>query len=95
MSKDYYVYVLTNKNRTVLYIGVTSDLSKRLIQHQDAPKYSFTYQYNCKTLIYAESFDDPHDAIAREKQLKSWRRDKKLSLIRKVNPDLEEISSGF
>jgi putative endonuclease len=91
MAKQYYVYILTNKNQTVFYVGITSDLEKRLTQHQNSPKYSFTYQYNCKMLIYVESFNDPLDAIAREKQLKGWRRDKKLSLIRKMNPDLEEV----
>lgn len=90
--KTYYIYILTNRNRTVLYVGITSDLPKRLYQHHIQPKGSFTSQYNCHILVYFESFGEPRDAITREKQLKGWRREKKLNLIKKINPNLEDIS---
>ncbi len=93
MPKCYYIYILTNRNRTVLYTGVTSNLAKRLNQHISGQAGSFTAQYNCHILIYFEKFDDPREAIAREKQLKGWRREKKMILILRANPHLEDIGS--
>ena len=87
--KSYFVYILTNPNRTTLYIGVTNDLRRRIGEH--AAKYDikegFTGKYNLQHLIYFEAFNDPKLAIAREKQLKSWVRSKKEKLIATQNPE--------
>jgi len=91
-GKEYYVYILSNKYRTVLYIGVTSTLERRYFEHMQR-KYStsFTAQYNVHDLLYIETFSNPKDAIRREKQLKGWTRSKKLHLIRRSNPTLRNI----
>ena len=83
---SYFVYILTNKNRTVLYIGVTNDLVRRLHEHIAGHIKGFTYKYNCHHLIYYEEFSDINEAIAREKQLKGWSRAKKENLISSKNP---------
>ena len=90
--KKGYVYILTNHNKTTLYIGVTSNLSKRVNQHRNADGSAFTKKYNCKYLIYYETFDMMVDAIAREKQLKNWHREWKLNLIKQTKPDMSDLS---
>ena len=86
----FYVYILTNKNRSVLYTGVTNNLHKRLKQHEDKTNQnSFTAKYNAHYLIYYEKFSWIHQAIEREKEIKNYSRAKKLELIRQVNPNLE------
>lgn len=92
----YYVYILTNKAKTVLYIGVTNNLKIRLQQHTEGlnPK-SFTSKYNVVFLLYFEKFTWVQLAIAREKELKGWKRDKKIELIKSINPDLEFLNSLF
>ena len=90
--KSYYVYILTNKTRTTVYIGVTNDLATRLDQHQSAQIKSFTKKYRLTILVYYETFDDVRDAIAREKQLKGWRREKKNALIATMNPRWEDLN---
>ncbi len=87
--KQSYVYILTNKYRTTFYIGVTSNLQKRLIEHANGIGSVFTKKYNIINLIYFEEFSDINQAIAREKQLKNWRKEWKLNLIRKLNPTLD------
>lgn len=87
-SKNHYVYIMTNKNRTVLYIGVTSCLIERVRKHYDGFYKGFSKKYNCQYLIYYEKFDYIINAIKREKQLKGWRREKKLALITSKNPNL-------
>ena len=80
MSKRYYLYILTNKNRTTLYVGVTGNLQQRLSQHEFDSlhgKYSFAGKYNCINLIYYEIFESMPMAILREKELKRWRREKR------------------
>lgn len=89
---SYYVYILTSKTRTTVYIGVTNDLATRLDQHQNAAIKSFTKKYRLTRLVYYESFGDVNDAIAREKQLKGWRREKKNALIATANPRWEDVS---
>lgn len=87
---NYFVYIVTNAAKTVLYIGVTNNLRTRLYQHkQDATtdKLHFTGKYNVYFLIYWERFDNINDAIRREKQLKGWRRSKKEALINEFNPE--------
>ncbi|MCQ9637578.1 GIY-YIG nuclease family protein [Chryseobacterium sp. WG23] len=92
----FYIYILTNKNRSVLYTGVTGNLHKRLYQHKikKSPS-SFTARYNVEFLIYYEKYDWIHHAIEREKEIKSWSRIKKLELIREVNPNLEFLNYLF
>jgi len=92
----FYVYVLTNKNRTVLYTGVTNNLKLRLYQHENKlNSRSFTSRYNVFYLIYFEKFDWIQLAIEREKEIKNLSRDKKLNLIKEVNPDLEFWNEHF
>lgn len=87
VEKGGYVYIMTNKHKTVLYIGITSDLKKRVWEHKNHvyPK-SFTDRYNLEYLIYYEGFFHIEEAILREKQLKRWNREKKNNLINRVNP---------
>ncbi len=86
----FYIYILTNKNRTVLYTGVTNNLKLRLQQHEEKlnPN-NFTARYNTHFLIYYEKFTWIQLAIAREKQIKNLSRERKLNLIKEINPDLE------
>ena len=82
----YYVYILTNKNKNVLYTGVTGDLVRRVYEHkQHFDKDSFTAKYNVDRLVYFEETSDVHAALEREKQIKSWKRDRKLALIMESN----------
>jgi putative endonuclease len=85
---NYFVYITTNPTRTVLYVGVTNDLSVRIQQHYEnrGNKESFAGRYYCYNLIYYERFQYINDAIAREKEIKKWRREKKEKLISSMNP---------
>lgn len=85
---QYFVYILTNKNRTVLYIGVTNEIDRRLTEHYFR-KNSFTKKYNVHFLVYYERFQYVDDAINREKELKGWKRERKKILIESENPDWE------
>ena len=83
----YYVYILTNKYCTVLYTGVTSNLVKRVYEHKNhLDKESFTAKYKVDRLVYFEETTDVRAAIEREKQIKSWNRNRKISLIMSMNP---------
>jgi putative endonuclease len=88
-THNYYVYILTNKTKTVLYIGVTNNLKERLYSHKnpEAISKSFTTKYKVFYLVYYEYFTDINQAITREKQLKKWRREKKNNLINEFNPN--------
>ena len=86
---------MTNKNNTVIYIGVTSDLLNRVYQHKTKTYKGFTAKYNCDKLIYFEEFDDINLAIAREKQLKSGNRKRKERLINAENPEWYDLSDGW
>lgn len=90
--KNFYVYILTNKNNTVLYIGITNNLVRRIYEHENELVEGFTKKYNVIKLIYFEEFTGAYEAISREKQLKKWRRDKKLSLIKKVNENFNALN---
>ncbi|PTM08562.1 MAG: excinuclease ABC subunit C [Bacteroidetes bacterium] len=94
MNKSH-IYFMTNKNNTVIYIGVTSDLLKRVYQHKMKIYKGFTYKYNCDKLVYFEEFDDINLAITREKQLKTGNRKRKESLINSVNPEWNDLSDGW
>jgi len=87
-THNYYVYILTNINKTVLYIGVTNNLKDRIHYHSNplANSKHFTHKYNCKYLLYFEHYRDINIAIDREKQLKKWNREKKEVLIGRKNP---------
>ena len=89
---SYYVYITTNKPRGVLYIGVTNNIAKRTYEHRLGQGSKFTKRYHLKKLIYVEVFDYIEDAILREKKLKNWHRDWKLSLIESVNPQWNDLT---
>ena len=86
---------MTNKNNTVIYIGVTSDLLKRVYQYQTKVYKGFSAKYNCDKLIYFEEFSDINQAIAREKQLKSGNRKRKEDLINSNNEEWKDLSEGW
>ena len=88
-----YVYLLTNANHTVLYTGVTNDLARRIVEHVAGTHQGFTKKYNVHKLVYFETDTDINAAIAREKQLKSGSRAKKLALINEANPTWEELAA--
>ncbi|MFH1552510.1 MAG: GIY-YIG nuclease family protein [Candidatus Omnitrophota bacterium] len=88
--KQYYVYIMSSYSR-VLYIGVTSDLVKRMYEHKNELIEGFTKKYKTKNLVYYEITNDVESAITREKQLKRWRREKKLRLIATMNPRWEDL----
>ncbi|RXG12950.1 putative endonuclease [Leeuwenhoekiella aestuarii] len=92
MEELFYTYILTNRNHTVLYIGVTSDLRKRLKQHTQKSNEGFTGKYNVEKLIYFESTPYVENAIKREKQLKKWNPAWKENLINEMNPDWKDLS---
>lgn len=87
--------LLTDKGRKTLYIGVTNDVVRRLWQHRNPKQPSFSQQYHCILLVHFERFNDVNDAIAREKQLKGWRRAKKIALIKKENPQWEDLAGDW
>ena len=90
--KLYYVYLLASRTR-VIYIGITSDLEKRLASHRSFEHlHSFTARYKCTKLVHMEEFADPVQAIAREKELKGWRRDKKIRLIERENLEWSDLA---
>ena len=86
-----YVYILTNKYRTTFYIGVTSNLERRVLDHLQGKGSKFTKKYNVKDLVYFEIFSDINQAILREKQLKNWHHDWKINLIKEENPKLKTL----
>lgn len=87
IMKPGYVYILTNKNNTTLYVGVTANLKQRILQHKEKhDKKSFSARYNLNKLVYYEAHQQIGDAIAREKQLKAGNRAKKIALINGINP---------
>jgi len=92
MDELFYTYILTNKNHTVLYIGVTNDLKRRLKQHKQKSNKGFSGKYNVEKLVYFESSPYVENAIKREKQLKKWNRSWKENLINEMNPDWNDLS---
>jgi putative endonuclease len=90
--KTYYVYLLTNKNNTVIYTGFTNDLKRRIWEHKFDKGSKFATKYNCNKLIYYEEFNTPYDGIAREKQIKAGSRAKKESLINLENHEWLDLS---
>ncbi|MCX6765384.1 MAG: GIY-YIG nuclease family protein [Candidatus Moranbacteria bacterium] len=90
--KQYCVYILTNKINTVIYTGVTGNLSKRIYEHKNKLVDGFTKRYNLKKLVYFEQTEDVRSALTREKQLKNWKREWKIDLINKSNPKWKDLS---
>ena len=93
--KKSYIYFLTNKNNTVLYIGITSNLSKRMYEHKTKAYKSFAAKYQCNKLVYYEEFTNINQAIAREKQLKSANRKRKNELIAINNSEWKDLSEDW
>lgn len=94
-NHDYCIYILTNKTNSVFYIGVTSNIEERILQHKEKVFKGFTSKYNCDKLVYFEEFQWIQDAIAREKQLKGGSRQKKIDLIVDMNPGWMDLSEGW
>ena len=94
MKKEYkfYVYILTNYNKTSFYIGFTNNIIRRMIEHTNGFGCKFTKKYKLEYLIYFEEYRYVNDAIAREKELKKWRREKKINLVKIVNPKLIDLT---
>jgi putative endonuclease len=88
---DYYVYLLTNKPRGTLYVGVTNDLVRRVYEHREGAVKGFTKQYGLKQLVHFEKYDTPRSAIQREKNIKHWKRTWKLDLVNSSNPQWRDL----
>ncbi len=90
-TRKFYVYIITNKINGTIYTGITGDLCERIEQHKKKEIKSFTQKYNLTRLVYYEEYENPKDAIYREKQLKRWKRQWKLNLIEKDNQDWKDL----
>jgi putative endonuclease len=95
MTRTFYTYLITNKNNTVIYTGMTNDIRRRTWEHKFDKGSKFTSKYNCNKLVYFEEFDSAIAAIEREKQLKAGSRAKKEALINKDNPEWLDLSEGW
>ncbi|TAK78239.1 MAG: GIY-YIG nuclease family protein [Gammaproteobacteria bacterium] len=91
MSKEYYIYLLTNQHGNVLYTGVTNNLIRRVYEHKNKLQKGFTERYNVDRLVYYEAYSNIADAITREKQIKGWSRKKKNELINQLNPKWDDL----
>ena len=89
------VYMITNRWRTVLYVGVTGDIRKRIFEHQRKLMGGFSAKYNLDRLVYMENFSDIRFAIAREKEIKGWRREKKIKLVETLNPEWKDLAVEY
>jgi putative endonuclease len=95
MGQQYYIYILTNKNNRVLYTGVTNDLKKRVYEHKEKFVNGFTKKYNVSKLVYYEIFEDPENAIHREKKIKAGSRQKKIDLNNNMNKEWADLFWGL
>ena len=95
MKKNAYIYFMSNHYNNVLYIGVTNDIIRRVAEHKANINKGFSYKYNCSKLVYYEIFNLMADAIAREKQLKNWKREWKDKLINDFNPEWKDLSENI
>jgi len=93
LNHEYYVYILTSRSGT-LYIGMTNSIERRLREHKSGEFDGFASKYHCNRLVYLEGFDDVRNAIDREKQLKGWRREKKIALIEARNPRWQDLAEN-
>lgn len=92
MDRTYYVYLLTNWNNRVMYVGMTNNLERRIFEHKNKLIEGFTKKYHVDKLVYFEATSEVMAAIAREKQIKSWRREKKNGLVEAANPEWRDLS---
>jgi putative endonuclease len=96
MSRQFFVYIMSNSPKSaVLYTGITGDLRRRVWQHKNKLSLGFTNRYNLNRLVYYERFVYPDAAIAREKEIKGWRRSKKIALIESMNPRWEDLAKDW
>ena len=95
MEKSYYVYILASKRNGTLYIGITSNLIKRVWEHKEKIADGFTKKYDVDKLVYVEHYQDPENAIKREKRLKKYKRQWKINLIEKDNPQWKDLYDMF
>jgi len=95
MERHYFVYLLTNWNHKVMYVGVTNDLERRVLEHKQKAVKGFTEKYNVTRLVYFEETTYIQEALAREKEIKKWRREKKNKLVTGMNPGWEDLSQGW
>ncbi len=94
-AKAYYVYVMTDRHRSTVYTGVTNDLQQRVYEHKAGLSRGFTAKYHAENLVYFEETADIRGAISREKQIKVWRRSRKVALIESANPNWDDLSRGW
>lgn len=94
-NHQYFVYILASKQNTVLYIGVTNNLERRVLEHKNKINKGFTSRYNVDKLVYFEEYTNINEAIKREKQLKKWNRQWKIDLIEKINPDWKDLAAKW
>ena len=95
MGNTYFVYILTNWNNRVMYVGITNNIQRRIYEHQNGLIEGFTQKYRVHKLVYCEQCSDVKDAIAREKQIKGWKRQKKNELVESMNPEWQELAIGI
>ena len=95
MDRTYYVYLMTNASRVVLYTGMTNDLARRMWEHQTGACPGFTKRFKVNRLVYCESYGYVHDAIAREKEIKGWTRAKKNTLVETGNPQWNDLAVTY
>ena len=95
LEHEYYVYIMTNWDCNVIYVGITSDLRRRVYEHMNKIFKGFTEKYNVNKLVYFESTGNVETAILREKEIKKWRREKKNKLVESLNPDWNDLSKNF
>jgi putative endonuclease len=87
----FYIYVMSNNSNSTLYVGVTNDLERRVLEHRTPDNKSFTSRYNCHKLVYYEEYSSINEAIAREKQIKSWNRARKDRMVDCMNPERNNL----
>ncbi|MBM3651174.1 MAG: GIY-YIG nuclease family protein [Alphaproteobacteria bacterium] len=90
-DRRYFVYIMTSKSLSTMYIGVTNDVGRRVFEHRSGSGSEFAKGYRVTRLVYVEEYEDPNEAIAREKQLKGWKRIRKNELVRAANPNWEDL----
>ncbi len=93
--KQYHVYIFANRSASTLYVGVTGDIYRRVIEHKEKKIRGFTARYNLDQLVYCEATHDVRAAIAREKQIKGWRRSRKIDLIESDNPNWRDLGASW
>ena len=95
MPNSYYLYILTNSRNTVLYIGITNDLKRRVLEHKTKIIKGFISKYGLDKLVYFEEGNDINEVILKEKQMKKWKREFKVNLIKKENPDFKDLANDW